>query len=208
MASWVKLGLEPLVQTLFREVAVTNVGDHFDLSEADKDLLLRIARTTIERRAQGLEIPSFQVTSGILKEELGVFVTIHKEGALRGCIGFIQGVKPLFQAVEEMAAAAAFQDPRFPPVSTEELASLKVEVSVLTPLRRVRELSEIEVGNHGLYIVRGANAGLLLPQVAAEYGWDRTTFLQQTCLKAGLPPEAWQDPQTEIHIFSADIFSE
>jgi AmmeMemoRadiSam system protein A len=183
-------------------------GGCFGLSEADKDQLLHIARTAIERGAQGLETPSLQVTSEILKKELGVFVTIHKGGALRGCIGFVQGVKPLFRAVGEMAAAAAFQDPRFPPVSSEELASLKVEISVLTPLRRVREISEIEVGNHGIYIVRGAYAGLLLPQVAREYGWDQTTFLQQTCLKAGLPPEAWQDPQTEIHIFSADIFSE
>ena len=183
-------------------------GGHFGLSEADKNRLLHIARTTIERRAQGLEIPSFQVTSEILKRELGVFVTIHKGEALRGCIGFIQGFKPLFRAVREMAAAAAFQDPRFPPVSSEELASLKLEISVLTPLRKVREVSEIEVGEHGIYIVREAYAGLLLPQVATEYGWDRTAFVQQTCLKAGLPQDAWRDPQTEIYIFSADIFSE
>jgi len=181
---------------------------HFGLSEGDKNQLLRIAKTTIERRARGLEPPSFQVTSEILNRKLGVFVTIRKGEALRGCIGFIQGLKPLFQAVGEMATAAAFQDPRFPPVSSEELTSLKVEISVLTPLHKVGEVFEIEVGDHGIYIIREAYAGLLLPQVATENGWDRTTFLQQTCLKAGLPPDAWQEPQTEIYIFSADIFSE
>lgn len=181
---------------------------HFGLSEEEKRQLLHIARTTIERRAQGSEVPPFRDSSEVLKEERGVFVTIHKRDALRGCIGYIQGAKPLYLAVGEMAEAAAFQDPRFPPVSPEELKDLKVEISVLTPLRKVGEVSEIQVGTHGIYIVRGPHSGLLLPQVATEYGWDRTTFLQQTCLKAGLPPETWQDPQSEIYIFSADIFSE
>jgi len=178
------------------------------LSVEEKRQLLRIARSVIERRVQSKEIPAFQVSSESLKEERGLFVTLHKGSALRGCIGYIQGIKPLYLAVAEMAEAAAFQDPRFPPVSPEELQDLKLEISVLTPLHKIREVSEIQVGTHGIYIVRGSQSGLLLPQVATEYGWDRTRFLQQTCLKAGLPPEAWQDPQCELFVFSADIFSE
>jgi AmmeMemoRadiSam system protein A len=184
------------------------IEDRFGLSGAEKAELLHIARDTIERMAQGLEVPSFQVSSEALHRKLGVFVTLRREGALRGCIGFVQGIRPLFQAVGEMAAAAAFKDPRFPPVTAEELADVSLEISVLTPLRRIRKASEIQVGNHGIYIIRGANAGLLLPQVATESGWDRDTFLRQTCLKAGLPQDAWQDPETELYLFSADIFSE
>ena len=186
----------------------SGTGDRLGLSAADRDQLLHIARKTIEQLARGLQMPSFEVSSEGLKRKLGVFVTLRKGGALRGCIGFVQGIKPLHQAVAEMAAAAAFQDPRFPPVSAQELADIKVEISVLTPLRRVQEISEIQVGDHGLYIVRGPAAGLLLPQVAVESAWDRTTFLRQTCLKAGLPPDAWEHPETEIYLFSADIFTE
>jgi AmmeMemoRadiSam system protein A len=112
------------------------------------------------------------------------------------------------RTVEEMAAAAAFQDPRFPPLRKEELKDLRVEVSVLTPLRRVNDVGEIEVGTHGLYIRRGGRGGLLLPQVATEWRWDRDTFLKETCRKAGLAPEAWKDPETEIYVFSADVFGE
>ncbi len=183
-------------------------GDRFRLSAAEKSQLLHIARETIERLAGGLQTPSFEVSSETMQRKLGVFVTLRKGDALRGCIGFVQGIKPLYQVVGQMAAAAAFQDPRFPPVSAQELAHLRVEISVLTPLRRVEEISEIQVGEHGLYIVRGAAAGLLLPQVATECAWDRTTFLRQTCLKAGLPLDAWQHPETEIYLFSADIFTE
>lgn len=182
--------------------------DHFGLSGEEKRELLRLARTAIEHRGRGSEAPPVQLSSEVLKEKRGLFVTIRKGEVLRGCIGYIQGVKPLYLAVGEMAQAAAFQDPRFPPVSPQELRDLKLEISVLTPLRKIREISEIQIGTHGIYIVMGPHSGLLLPQVATEYGWDRTTFLQQTCLKAGLSPEAWKDTQSEIYIFSADIFSE
>jgi AmmeMemoRadiSam system protein A len=181
---------------------------HAGLSEQDRKQLLHIARMTIEKRIRGEEVPDFKISSKVLQEKRGVFVTIRKGDALRGCIGFIQGIRPLFQAVEEMAAAAAFHDPRFPPVAPEELAELTLEVSVLTPLQKVGEISEIQVGTHGIYIVLGPHSGLLLPQVATEQGWDRPTFLQHTALKAGLPPEAWKDPRSEMYIFSADIFSE
>jgi AmmeMemoRadiSam system protein A len=106
-----------------------------------------------------------------------------------------------------MAGAAAFEDPRFPPVTAEELPELDLEVSVLSPLREVKELSEIEVGKHGLYISMGGFSGLLLPQVATENDWDRTTFLEQTCLKAGLPPETYKEKEVKLYLFSAEIFS-
>jgi AmmeMemoRadiSam system protein A len=183
-------------------------ADHLGLSPEEKRVLLNIARSAIEKRLSGGRTQMPQVTSRTLQEKRGVFVTLHKEGALRGCIGYIKGFKPLHQAVGEMAVSAAFGDPRFPPVLTEELADLEVEISVLTPLHRVDDVSEIRIGEHGLFIVRGHQSGLLLPQVASEYGWDRETFLQQTCLKAGLPKQAWRDAETEIYSFGADVFSQ
>jgi len=105
-----------------------------------------------------------------------------------------------------MAEAAAFKDPRFTPVKEKELSELDIEISVLTPLKRITDINEIQVGKHGIYMVKGMWAGLLLPQVATEYGWDRQTFLEHTCQKAGLPSNAWKDKETEIYIFSADIF--
>ena len=108
--------------------------------------------------------------------------------------------------LEEMAAAAAFEDSRFPPLEAQELKDLDLEISVLTPLKKVQDIGEIEVGKHGLYIKKGFYAGLLLPQVATEYKWDRVTFLEETCRKAGLPKDAWKEKGTEIYMFSADIF--
>jgi AmmeMemoRadiSam system protein A len=125
---------------------------------------------------------------------------------LRGCIGLIEAVKPLGETIQEMALSAAFCDPRFPPLTAQEFKDLDIEISVLTPLRRIKNVEEIQVGVHGLYLRNGSCRGLLLPQVATQYNWDRDTFLQQTCCKACLPPMAWKDPQTEIYVFSADIF--
>jgi len=105
-----------------------------------------------------------------------------------------------------MAEAAAFRDPRFSPVKEKELPELDIEISVLTPLKRIKDVNEIQVGTHGIYIKKGWSSGLLLPQVATEYGWDRQTFLDHTCQKAGLPSTAWKEKDTEIYIFSADIF--
>ena len=186
------------------------------LTPEDQRLLLGIAREAIRERLAGerAEGPADhrEVSGGegsaVLREKRGVFVTLHRQGALRGCIGYIQGIKPLACAVGEMAQAAAFGDPRFPPVTAGELAELDVEISVLTPLRRISGPSEIEIGEHGLYIVSGPRSGLLLPQVATEYGWDRETFLGHTCLKAGLPETAWRDPESEIYLFGAQIFGE
>ena len=137
-----------------------------------------------------------------------MFVTLTRHGRLRGCIGYLKAVKPLLAAVQEMATAAAFHDPRFPALREEELADLELEISVLSPMHLIKNIDEIEVGRHGLYLERGSFQGLLLPQVATQYGWDRLTFLRQTCLKAGLDPDAWQDPATRIFVFTADILHE
>ena len=184
------------------------VGVDVGLSDEDKKLLLEIARTTIEKRVKGESAPEFNVTSAILNEHRGAFVTINKHGQLRGCIGYIEPVKPLFLTVREMAESAALNDPRFSPVTESELKNIEIEISALTPLKRIDDVDEIEVGVHGIYIKRGYYSGLLLPQVATEYGWDRPTFLEHTCMKAGLPTDAWQEKDIEIYIFSADIFKE
>ena len=182
------------------------VGVDLGLSEQDKKNLHQIAKAVIENKVRGKPIPEFKIDSPILKENRGAFVTIQKKGQLRGCIGYIEGRGPLHRTIEEMAEAAAFRDPRFTPVTEKELPDLEIEISVLTPLRRITDVNEIQVGKHGIYIKKEWLSGLLLPQVATEYGWDRQTFLDHTCQKAGLPSNAWKDKNTEIYIFSADIF--
>jgi AmmeMemoRadiSam system protein B/AmmeMemoRadiSam system protein A len=183
------------------------VGVDLGLTPEEKAELLEIARDVVERHCRGDKPPKPVVESSTLHEPRGAFVTLHKDGKLRGCIGHIRAQKPLIETIIEMAEAAAFRDPRFPPVTSEELGQLQYEISVLTPLRRIKDVEEIQVGIHGIYMKRGGSSGLLLPQVATEWGWDRTTFLEHTCTKAGLPEDAWQDKKTEIYIFSADVFS-
>jgi len=182
------------------------VGVDLGLNQDEKKTLRHIARTVVENKARGKPVPEFKIESPILTENRGAFVTIHKRGQLRGCIGYIEGHGPLHKTVEDMAEAAAFRDPRFTPVRENELPELEFEISVLTPLRRIKDMDEIQVGKHGIYIKKGWFSGLLLPQVATEYGWDRQTFLEHTCQKAGLPLNAWKEKDTEIYIFSADIF--
>ncbi|MBN2688231.1 MAG: AmmeMemoRadiSam system protein A [Deltaproteobacteria bacterium] len=178
------------------------------LSHDDKARLLEIARKSIESRLSGKSPPVPSGCSPVLSEDRGAFVTLKKNGALRGCIGSFEARGPLYSTVEEMARSAAFHDPRFPPLSADELDEVTIEISALTPLRRIAGIEEIEVGKHGIYIVRGFYRGVLLPQVATEYNWDKVTFLEETCHKAGLQANAWKDKETEIYIFSADIFGE
>jgi uncharacterized protein len=179
-----------------------------ELTAKEKTALLDIVKKTIAAKVNNKETFNSPADSAILQEKRGAFVTLKKRGHLRGCIGYIKAVKPLWETVQELAVAAAFHDPRFPSLKAEELKDLTFEISVLSPLQRIKELEEIEVGRHGLYVVRGYNSGLLLPQVAVEYGWDRETFLTETCCKAGLSPQAWRDKETEIYIFSADYFGD
>lgn len=179
------------------------------LSEKDKRTLIDIARKTIEHRVRGKEPPEFDIDSPVLGEKRGAFVTIHKHGQLRGCIGYIEAVKPLHITIQEMAEAAALHDHRFPPVSPDELSALELEISVLTPLKRIKDIEEIQIGKHGILLKKGYHQGVFLPQVATEQGWDRITFLDQICFKAGIPDKnCWKDKEAEIYIFSAEVFEE
>lgn len=147
-------------------------------------------------------------------DKRGVFVTLHKEGQLRGCIGFTEPVYTLYEGITKAARLAAFEDPRFAPVQQDELESILLEISVLTLPQLIRVnnpsdcLNKIQIGKDGLIIQAGVYSGLLLPQVATEYGWDAETFLRHTCMKAGLSYEAWRDPSHQIYKFQAQIFSE
>jgi len=183
-------------------------GTESGLTRQQKKTLLRVARETIEKVTAGNPRPSFEFDDPLFREERGAFVTIHKNGDLRGCIGYVRAIKPLLETIIEMAEAAALHDPRFHPVQPEEVKELEIEISVLTPLRKIEKLDEIKVGVHGLMLEKGISSGLLLPQVATEYNWDRDTFLEHTCMKAGLARDAWKDKNTNIYVFSADVFSE
>ncbi|MHB8203608.1 MAG: AmmeMemoRadiSam system protein A [Desulfomonilaceae bacterium] len=182
------------------------VGVDMGLTEEDKAQLLKLVKTAVQCKCKGLKPPVFEPTSEKLKEKCGAFVTINKKGMLRGCIGWLNATKPLCETVLEMAESAAFKDPRFRPICEDELEFLDYEISVLTPFHRIKDVDEIQVGIHGILIRNGLRSGLLLPQVAAERDWDRTTFLQETCRKAGLNRDEWKDPNTEIYVFSADVF--
>lgn len=168
--------------------------------------LLRLARETLAARLAGGPAPS-PVKLSAPREHSGAFVTLLVKGDLRGCIGYPGATEPLDEVVTSCAVASATEDPRFPSVEGAELDHLTVEISVLTPIVPVEDVSEIEVGRHGLVIEQGFRKGLLLPQVATEYNWDRETFLAHTCLKAGVPANAWRSG-ARIYKFEAQVFSE
>ena len=178
------------------------------ISKKEQEILLGIARKTLEEYVRNGNVPKMDAKESVLFEKRGAFVTLTKDGSLRGCIGYIQPVAPLYKAVSDMTIAASTRDPRFPPISHGELKDIRIEISVLSPLRLISDTNEIEVGKHGLYMIRGNNAGLLLPQVATEHKWNKEEFLKQTCVKAGLSAQAWKDKNTQIYTFSAQIFSE
>ncbi len=175
------------------------------LSQEEKQRLKKLAREAIEGILFGKDNDPIELTEQ-LKEKCGAFVTIKNRGALRGCIGYIRGYLPLHETVKDMAVQAAFHDPRFDPVNKDEWHDVDIEISVLTPMKKIDDISEIEVGLHGLYIEKGTHSGLLLPQVATEQKWDRTAFLEYTCFKAGLPKDAWKAKDIDIFIFSAEVF--
>ena len=176
------------------------------LDAAQRETLLGIARRALEGYVRAGKVPLEEGAQGKLAAPGAAFVTLTKNGRLRGCIGYTEAVAPLFKVVQECAVAAATEDPRFPPVSPMELPSLRVEISVLTPLVPIRP-EEVEIGRHGLMVSQGRMRGLLLPQVPVEWGWDRETFLDQTCVKAGLPPSAWRHGAT-LRAFTAEVFGE
>ena len=178
------------------------------LNAKEQATLLAIARKSIESWIRNGSVYIEPREEKTLNKRSGCFVTIKQNGALRGCIGNFQSELPLFREVAEIAAASASKDPRFYPMKEEDLENFSLEISVLSPLRKIEDVAEIEIGRHGIYIEKGFYRGVLLPQVATEHGWDRQTFLKQTCLKAGLPTDAWQADDAEIYIFSAQIFGE
>ena len=170
--------------------------------------LLETARQAIIHRVREQPFQPKPVEDQSLNVCSGCFVTIKQNGHLRGCIGNFQSQQPLYREVATMAVAAATQDPRFPAMKPGELDNFSLEITVLSPLEKITDINQIEIGTHGIYIIKGLNRGVLLPQVATEYGWDRETFLRQTCAKAGLIDDAWQHPDTEIYIFSGQIIGE
>lgn len=176
------------------------------LSARSRRTLLGVARASIES-ALSREGKAPEPDDPELQVEAGAFVTLRKRGSLRGCIGTFYARGPLHRTVFQMARAAAFEDPRFPPVTSEELPQIDVEISVLAPMKKIGGVEEVEVGRHGLCIVQGQQRGVLLPQVAVECQWDGNTFLAHTCAKAGLPPDAWQKG-AEIYSFEAEVFGE
>ena len=176
------------------------------LTDAEKERLLQLARAALEEAVRWGRVLQVQEPSLSLQTPSGAFVTLMRGGRLRGCIGHIEALQPLYATVRECARAAALDDPRFYPVTPAELSSLQLEISILSPLADIAP-DQVEVGRHGLMISRGGRRGLLLPQVAVEWNWDRKRFLEQTCLKAGLPPDAWQHG-ARIQAFTAQILKE
>ncbi|MDO5837070.1 MAG: TIGR00296 family protein [Methanobacterium sp.] len=185
------------------------------MNEEEGDFLVKLARKSIQKYLQEGKIISVPLdVNPILMEERGAFVTLHRKGDLRGCIGYPEPVKPLARAVAEVAVSAATQDPRFPPVTLAELDEIQVEVSVLTKPELIeikkpsQYLEKIELGRDGLIIEMGIYRGLLLPQVPVEWNWDIEEFLANTCMKAGLSPDCWLQEGVKIYSFQSQIFEE
>jgi AmmeMemoRadiSam system protein B/AmmeMemoRadiSam system protein A len=175
----------------------------------EKKELFRIAHAAIEAEVKKKPAPKFKPLTPRLAELRGVFVTLKEAGNLRGCIGYIEGIRPLYQAVAEMAVAAATGDPRFPKVTARELPELEYEISVLTPKRQIDSPEGFIVGKHGIIVQRGGRSGVFLPQVAPEEGWNREETLTFLCLhKAGLPADAWKDKDTKLFVFEAEVMEE
>ena len=178
-----------------------------DLSDAQREELLSLARTAIEEHLETGSVPEREADDPALNRRSGAFVTVKLGGELRGCIGHTRADQPLAQAVQQMAVAAATEDPRFPALTQSELESITVEISVLSPFRRLTDVADIQVGTHGLMIFKDGRQGLLLPQVPVEQGWDREAFLENLCLKAGLPDGCWEEGAS-VYAFTAVVFGE
>lgn len=177
-----------------------------NLSRSEQKKLLDLAREAIIGYVREGKVPDREESEPNLQGHQGCFVSIKMNAQLRGCIGSFTSDKPLYKLVQEMAISAATRDPRFYPMKPADLSDFTLEVSVLSPLEKISSPEAITVGIHGIYIEKNSSRGVLLPQVAVEFGWDRDTFLSQTCLKAGLRPDDWKEGSS-IYVFSAQIFS-
>ena len=176
------------------------------MTHDDKVFFLEWARTVIVSYFAGLKEIRPSRSPG---DPSGAFVTLHKTGDLRGCIGYLYADdQPLIETIRQASLAAAFRDYRFPPVEKDEMKKIDIEISILTPFDPVKNILDIKIGKHGLLLKKGSRSGLLLPQVPIEQGWDRDTFLDHLCLKAGLPPGSWEDKSAELLSFSAEVFGE
>lgn len=179
------------------------------LNDSERAELLRIARASVESAVRDRKAYEPEVSSSpALVQERGAFVTLKKQGELRGCIGYVSPIRPLYLTVRDVAAYAALRDTRFSPVKPEELRDLEYEISVLSPFQQVLKPETVRVGEHGLLVKQGDHEGVLLPQVPVEQHWDRRTFLEEAAVKAGLPMDAWQDAATDLFTFTALVFSE
>ncbi|THB69480.1 MAG: AmmeMemoRadiSam system protein A [Desulfovibrio sp.] len=179
----------------------------FELSQEEKDYLRELVRLAILKRLNNKDADDLpDPPTDKLKEPLGAFVTLKIAGNLRGCIGNVYGDKPLHLTVARMAQAAAFEDPRFPPLTAKEFDQTSIDISILSPVTECPDPLKVEIGRHGLIIRKGGRSGLLLPQVPVEWGWDLTTFLEHTCAKAGLPKNSWKDPSAQLYWFEAEVF--
>lgn len=178
------------------------------LTGQDKEQLLSLAHASVKAHLQGASLPLVEAPSTVLGDEGAAFVSIYNTGTLRGCIGTFAREAPLWQVVQRMSVMAAIKDPRFPPVSVEECDDLSFELSLLSKPLPVRGPEDIDVGRHGLVVSDPLHRGVLLPQVATKYDWDAQTFLEHTCLKAKMPPEAWRRDEVLIEVFEAEIVKE
>lgn len=176
-----------------------------EFSNDERTLLLRLAHDSILSALERREIP-LDPPNDHLAEPRGAFTTLYLRGELRGCVGYVLPVSPVYRAVADTARAAAFEDARFFPVTQQEAPDLEIELSILSPPQPI-SAEAVDVGRHGLLISMAGHRGLLLPQVPVERNWDRTTFLEQTCRKAGLPTDAWQKG-AKIEAFTAEIFGD
>lgn len=193
----------------YASVAISKIEQEDEyLTKEEKEYLIQVAKEAVYNAIRGRGYSPPPPPTEKLARPSGVFVTLKINGMLRGCIGYVLPVKPLYVATSQVAADAAVNDPRFPSVSVQEFDDLEFEISVLTPLEKVDNIDEIVVGKHGLMIRSGYYQGVLLPQVPVEYGWDRYEFLDNTCLKAGLSRGCWKEPGVEIYKFSAYIFTD
>lgn len=177
------------------------------LSEADRKSILELARQAVVEAVGSRRLLEEIPKTELFERRCGVFVTLHRSGRLRGCIGVIEGKERLGESLVHCAASAALEDPRFSPMQREELADLGLEVSLLSPIQEIQP-EEIEIGKHGLLVQQGVHRGLLLPQVAVEHHLEREQFLRETCYKAGLAAEAWKAPDTRIYGFTCEIVRE
>ncbi len=196
---------ESVVGYLAAALVANSPQEEFHLTKEEREELLLLARSTIELFIRENKIPEYKTENTNLIEKKGAFVTLKKNGRLRGCIGFIEPRLPLYQSIMQTAIYAACRDTRFLPVNQDELEELEVEISVLSPLRKISDPKLVMVGKHGLVIAKNGKKGLLLPQVPVENHWDQQTFLEQTCIKAGLPRDAWKTG-ADIFVFEAIIF--